>query len=1100
MSGKGAFSGQLGLFDPDSERIVRIRGISDWPEAERHPLNLGAASVADVVMADLQRSDEALIVTGYSSLEYIIARLGRLHEQKRLHTRLLIGSEPVLGQRPFAPVSQHSLPEEVRDYWLNEGMSIENAPELFMMIEKLESGEVEARYIPDGKKRLHAKIYVADDAVTTGSSNFSHSGMHVQHEFNCRYTRTGDRRRFRDTRQAAENFWRMGEDYGPELLDLLKRLLRAVSFEEAVARACAELLEGEWAKRYLNRLGGGMVAPLWPSQLKGIARALWIIENEGSCLIADATGAGKTRMGAHLLKAVANRMWSKGRVRNDMMLLISPPGVVAEAWDEERSRCGLNLVTHSHGILSRASSEGFKVATNDLRRAQCIAIDEAHNFLNQQSSRTRSLLCNMADHVLLFTATPINRGIRDLIHIVDLLGADNLDDASLKLFDALAVRLRRQRNHFAISEEERRRLRRLVGRFTLRRTKSDLKREIALQPDAYTDAYGKRCSYPKHALNTYDTSESEADQALAREIRALAGELRGLVNLQSGVEMPASLRGFMTPEIYVNARLKSAKGLAIYRLMASLRSSRPALVEHILGTDCAAGRFRIHDVIKAEKSGNMLGRLQGIRGQVHDSSLASLLPRWLTDRAAHAEAVEREIEIYKRILTCVERMSVRRDVGKADLLARLHKRHKLLIGFDSCLITLSYLQRLLVERGFGGDVWVATSNRPQERKRVGEALRLGSEGCGIALCSDALSEGINLQQASAVVLLDMPSVIRIAEQRIGRVDRLNSPHREVEVWWPRDSEAFALKTDRKFIQRHADVAELLGANIEIPEEMFPDGLGENLPSTADEMMQEMSDNERAGKGWDGLQDAFYPVRTLIEGDAAVVRRPLYEQIRDSQARILSTIAVVRTQRPWAFFAIAGNHWGAPKWVYFDAPDALPETDLQEVAAHLRAVREEACTVIDPRYARDDVAYYLERFRERLEQTEILLLPRRKQRALEEMRYILTRYLEQARQEADDERAGLCDMLLNAASDPPSETACDLDSLAECWLDLVRDPWFDMLMSRRRRIRPLRLRDLRRRLLEQPMATDQIRLAFEHVALSQSISRRAVVTILGIPNR
>ena len=50
-----------------------------------------------------------------------------------------------------------------------------------------------------------------------------------------------------------------------------------------------------------------------------------MIENVGSVLIADATGAGKTRMGAHLLKAVREKVWSKGRMRRDFTTLVSPP-------------------------------------------------------------------------------------------------------------------------------------------------------------------------------------------------------------------------------------------------------------------------------------------------------------------------------------------------------------------------------------------------------------------------------------------------------------------------------------------------------------------------------------------------------------------------------------------------------------------------------------------------------------------------------------------------------------------------------------------------------------------------------------------------------
>ena len=51
---------------------------------------------------------------------------------------------------------------------------------------------------------------------------------------------------------------------------------------------------------------------------------------------------------------------------------------------------------------------------------------------------------------------------------------------------------------------------------------------------------------------------------------------------------------------------------------------------------------------------------------------------------------------------------------------------------------------------------------------------------------------------SAVVLLYLPAVVRIAEQRIGRIDRMNSPHDQVEIFFPDDHPEFALKTDRKF--------------------------------------------------------------------------------------------------------------------------------------------------------------------------------------------------------------------------------------------------------------------------------------------------------------
>ncbi|MFC1537028.1 C-terminal helicase domain-containing protein [Pseudomonadota bacterium] len=492
--------------------------------------------------------------------------------------------------------------------------------------------------------------------------------------------------------------------------------------------------------------------------------------------------------------------------------------------------------------------------------------------------------------------------------------------------------------------------------------------------------------------------------------------------------------------------------------------------------------------------------LEGIRGQIKDSSLKDKLPDWLTDKDAHIDAVNRELDIYKEILMCLEKMSGERDLGKARLLEKLHKSHKLLIAFDSCLITLSYIKQLLQEQKFTPKVFVATSTRQQDRKDVSKVFQLGSDSEGIALCSDALSEGINLQQSSAVVLLDMPSVIRIAEQRIGRVDRLNSPHKEVEIWWPNDSSEFSLKTDRKFIRRHSEVAELLGANIEVPEEVFPEELKVNLPSTAKEMMGDMASNEESGKSWDGLQDAFYPVRMLVEGEEAVVPLQVYQQIRDSEARILSCISVVKASRPWAFFAIAGSNRGAPKWVYLDSLDSMPETRLEHVSAMFREVAKEGFEPIDLNIKRDDVSYYLHAFKERLEQTESQLLPRKKQRALTEMEHLLKKYVEQNKRTPDSALAVVSSSLLDALEHKDSEAGYDLDSLAECWLDLVKEPWFEALMTRHKRIKPLRLKDLRKGLVENPIDAKKIEKAFEQVAISQSISRRAVVTILGMPER
>ena len=83
------------------------------------------------------------------------------------------------------------------------------------------------------------------------------------------------------------------------------------------------------------------------------------------------------------------------------------------------------------------AENGYEYLYSALRRAQVLCVDEGHNFLNVKSNRTKEILRNMADHVLLFTATPINRSVVDLLRIVDMLGADNLADDTLNMFKKL---------------------------------------------------------------------------------------------------------------------------------------------------------------------------------------------------------------------------------------------------------------------------------------------------------------------------------------------------------------------------------------------------------------------------------------------------------------------------------------------------------------------------------------------------------------------------------------------------------------------------------------------------------------------------------------
>lgn len=1090
-SAQASLFDNIGFIDAES----KLRTLPDWPDPERFPINRPGESVGRIVLDDLRSSPSPLIVTGYASLDRIIAFLADVATDDTSSVRLVLGNEPFESKTKSFTFRGTSFSDEIRDYWLERGVSLFYSAKIIAAMDLIRADRIKARFVDCESRRLHAKIYCGSDAVTLGSSNFTANGLDRQLECNTRFHREHDKKRFREANLIANNYWQIGSDYTQELLALLDQLLRVVTWQEALARACAELLEGEWAARYLKHQLELGDTRLWPSQQIGIAQALWVIENIGSVLVADPTGSGKTRMGAHLVRALVDRMWSKGRARpqarRDISVLVCPPAV-EPTWQKEATNCGLPLQIRSHGVLSRQDSEGYEETIVAVRRAQILSIDEAHNFLNLGSKRTQEILANMADSVILFTATPINRGASDLLSLVDMLGADNMEDETLKVLEGLARR--KGANDKNLTPHEVTALRKEIQRFTLRRTKTMLNTLVDRAPEKFVDAKGKPCRYPIHKSQVYETSESESDRQLAAQIRGLAKKLRGLALLEENIELPEAFRkeGW-SDEMYLRGRLSAIQHLSIYNVMSRLRSSRAALYEHLKGTADALRVYGIHDRIKSGETGNLIGKLQGrLEGSPPTTNLTCELPAWLTDPLEYHAACVDEIALYTDVLRLLGRMSAGREKTKAQMLCMLIEQHRQIIAFDSHLITLEIINKELTGAGVSAPVFVATGGNQSGKKRVMQNFGRDSEVSGIALCSDSMSEGLNLQGASAVVHLDMPSVVRIAEQRVGRVDRMDSPHSTIEAWWPNDSAEFAIRADERFVQRYQTVETLLGSNMPLPEEFG--ALRPESVLTPEEMIKEAE--AAASEPWDGIQDAFSPIRDLIFGETSLVPDKIYQEYLGVSARVLSRVGIVRSEKPWAFFAISGAKHGAPKWVLFDDLNAIPQVRLETVCSRLRLSLGDD---VENMSMDATASSWLEKFLKALGGSETLLLPRRKQRALEQMRDVLHHYSKQARNRGDYDSAARWDALAKAAEPIPDGTRPDLESVAENWLDLIRPLWFAKLADRRTRRRPLLLRDLRADLIKYPFELNQVEERFVDVPVVDSLDERIAACILGVPS-
>lgn len=1063
-----------------------------WPDSERFPHNFPGDTVREQVWGDLTASRRPLLITGYTSLEWIVDFLAALARDGLAEktVRVLIGFEPqILATTRKATASLRAFPQELTDFWLERGISLHKSSQVIQALEVLETGRIEVRR--SGRERIHAKMYVGDEAVTIGSSNFSTSGMKVQVEANVRFLATEDPSRFEESRALAQSIWSRGKDFQAELIDLLSRLLSVVSWEEALGRAAAEILEGEWAdfaRGDANALDG---ASLWPSQRKGITESMWILGNVGSVLVADATGSGKTRMGAHIIRCLIDHNLRTGRARRDLPVMICPPAV-EERWGREANDCGQALKVYSHGVLSHAKALRGKQGHAAVARAQLLGIDEAHNFLNLQSRRSRALLGTLADHVVMFTATPINRGPDDLVSIVDLLGADNFEDEVLDVVDQVARRKKTSGARMSASEIET--VRDALSRFVVRRTKTDFNRLIDAEPDAYMNALGDRCRFPKHTALFYETGETPADKRIAEEIRRLSADLRGLINLRSPIQLhDFQRREGLTEERLLNQRLRSAPALARWQVTSLLRSSRAALWEHIYGTQSAIEAFRIESGFKSTDTGNVLEKLGAIAGQPPEIKIEADVPTWLRDESAHAAACDQEVSVYLRIAELCGELSERRTVTRARHLFKLWRQSGRVLGFDRSPISLFLIKSRLLELGASeADLVVATGDK--SRARLNHHFRLGSKAKSvIGLCSDALSEGVNLQAASALVHLDLPTVVRTLEQRIGRIDRMDSPHDSIDVHWPKNSPEFSLRSDDRLAARLQIVDDLFGSNVVLPSETGTHAESEAVPISTEALVSLLEEEQQSGGSWEELNDAFSEVRALIEGESRLVSAKTYDSVRGSKARVVSAISVVRSRRKWCFLAVAGTGSRMPRWVLVRGPDEPLSVDLHRIPRELRALLRGEVT---DRPFDTNAAAVLDACLNTLRQNETALLPLRKVRALDEMTVVLSAYLKASKRSGSRGRTRLLEQLLTLISPSRSEDVVDLRRMADWWLDLIRPIWREHLSARRSR-RVARLRHLRPLLKKQPLTNEQLATGLDQAVAVPSPDRRVIAAIIGV---
>ena len=493
-------------------------------------------------------------------------------------------------------------------------------------------------------------------------------------------------------------------------------------------------------------------APPWlaPHQIPAFVRLIGLIERYGGALLADAVGLGKS----YVALAVALELAGL----EEFALVV--PAVLVPQWKRLLEEKGVEAEIFSHESLSRSPrprpplSRGPGLTPGVSKTAALLIVDEAHRFRNPETRRYQRLaqLC-IGRRVLLVTATPVHNRLADLFHLFRLF----LRDDALTAFGVGSL------VRAARGEIDADRVRAVAARLTVARSRARA-----------TGVFPVRAA-------------SDVFRVGAAPDAVVASLVRGIADLQLGGGFDALLR----------------IGL-LRRLASSLPAFRGSLERYRAFTDMAAAAAATGRRLDAAEFQRLFPR-DGTE-EIQLSLLPLLLEEGVTDPPAGAACG----------LEHLKEMVGEHCDPKAEALERL------LMGaggktivFTEAIDTARYLQRRLNHRWrvaavSGNAGWFGSTRVPPQEvlaafapsaQHAPEPVR--ALATDVLVATDLASEGLNLQDAERVVHYDVPwSPARMA-QRVGRVDRLGSPHARIEtmVFLPPKTIAAALRIEERLLAK-----------------------------------------------------------------------------------------------------------------------------------------------------------------------------------------------------------------------------------------------------------------------------------------------------------
>jgi hypothetical protein len=785
------------------------------------------------------------VATGY----FEVGALLSLNEswQKVDTIRLLMGDEVSKrtkkafedGLRKIASALDSSIETEKRENDFLQGVPA--------IVEALRSGKIQCRVYR--KDKFHAKCYIthARQAVVgsfglVGSSNFTKPGLSDNVELNVQI-RGNDVRLLQDW---YERHWEESEDVTAEVLRTFEKHTNPKTPFEVYFKSLHELLRGhqltpdEWDKERSH-----IFPKLSQYQQDAYKNLVEIASLYGCAFLCDGVGLGKTYVGLMLIERMV--MHEGKRV-----VLFAPKTAKEDVWTPvvenllpELNSGFVTFIPYSHTDLQR-KGEFPKELERTLKDADVILIDEAHHFRNpgvagtgdREASRYRKFqqylhqVGGREKQMFFLTATPINNGVHDFRHILEL--RTNGDEAYFTK-DARNLGIHSVRGHFVQLErsilrgpggrtgaqgnvasevanvEEAMQHDRLFHELVVQRSRSYVKKSESgmaggkvlfptreaprVAPYKLKITYGRLLEsveqafergHPLFTLTIYNPVSKWKGPADAPELASFKEgreeQVVSLIRTQFLKRFESSAHAF---EQSCWRLLK--KLLAWVEVHAESKHEKHRLDRWKLKNDKLINYATSHQFELWEAESDEDDVNQTFLSKEDIDSVNKLNPEWYKI----AEILDDTYDDLNQIVDFLN-LGAKVDPTKDDKLKALIKllkkdedlRDRKVIIFTEFADTAWYLEKHLVESGINGVARIDGSRTQSERSDVihrfspfynglsSAKLAAGKKSeIQVLIATDVLAEGLNLQDADRLINYDLHwNPVRLM-QRIGRVDR-----------------------------------------------------------------------------------------------------------------------------------------------------------------------------------------------------------------------------------------------------------------------------------------------------------------------------------------